>query len=427
VATSDGSVVDGHLRLKAARKLGIEEVPVALADELSDEQIKAFRLLANQSANWAAWDVELLKLELAELDGLGFDLALTGFDDDALAGFLADKTEGLTDPDEVPDVQEQAITVRGDTWLLGKHRLRCGDSMSATDIDALMNGERADLLFTSPPYAQQRDYGAAKEKVGDWDALMQGVFSVAPVKDGAQLLVNLGLVHREGEWLPYWDAWIAWMREAGWRRFGWYVWDQGPGLPGDWNGRLAPSHEFIFHFNRDARRANKTVAAKHAGKKNPGTGMRGKDGRVGGYTAIDKNVQALKIADSVFRVMRHKARGIETKHPAVFPVALVEEAFAAYSKEGDVVFEPFCGSGTQIIAAEKMGRHCFGSEMDPVYCDVAVRRWQLFTGEQATLEGDGRTFEEISEARYDWSKDSAASYDAAIAAKREQYEREAAE
>ena len=299
----------------------------------------------------------------------------------------------------MPDAPEIPVTVEGDVWLLGRHRLVCGDSTSIDAIDKLMNGERADLLFTSPPYAQQRDYGAAKENVRDWDALMQGVFSIAPVKDGAQLLVNLGLVHRDGEWMPYWDAWIEWMRSAGWRRFGWYVWDQGPGLPGDWNGRLAPSHEFIFHFNRDARRANKTVPSKHAGAKNHGSGMRGKDGKVGGYTAVGKNVQAMKIADSVFRIMRHKARGIETKHPAVFPVALVEAALEAYSKSGDVVFEPFCGSGTQIIASEKLGRHCFGSEMDPAYCDVAIRRWQEFTGQSATLECDGRTFDEIAASR----------------------------
>jgi DNA modification methylase len=118
-----------------------------------------------------------------------------------------------------------------------------------------MAGEEADICFTSPPYAQQRDYKSGPQ---DWDALMEGVFSLLPAKHDAQVLVNLGLVHRDGEWLPYWDGWIEWMRSAGWRRFGWYVWDQGPGLPGDWNGRLAPSHEFIFHFNRVAEGARKT-------------------------------------------------------------------------------------------------------------------------------------------------------------------------
>jgi DNA modification methylase len=115
-----------------------------------------------------------------------------------------------------------------------------------------MDGEKADLCFTSPPYGQQRDYGVAKELVQDWDGLMRGVFANLPMSDDGQVLVNLGLIHRDGEWLPYWDGWIEWMREQGWRRFGWYVWDQGSGLPGDWSGRFAPSFEFVFHFNLES-------------------------------------------------------------------------------------------------------------------------------------------------------------------------------
>ena len=112
------------------------------------------------------------------------------------------------------------ITKPGDIWALGKHRLCCGDATDPAAVARLMQGDAATLMFTSPPYAQQRDYGAAKEKVGDWDALMQGVFTAAPVTDEAQLLVNLGLVHRDSEWQPYWEGWVEWMRKSGWRRFG---------------------------------------------------------------------------------------------------------------------------------------------------------------------------------------------------------------
>ena len=150
--------------------------------------------------------------------------------------------------------------------LKSRHRVMCGDSTSAQDVAKLAASALATFVFTSPPYAQQRDYGAAKETVGDWDALLQGVFAAAPVTADAQLLVNLGLVHRDSEWQPYWEGWVEWMRSSGWQRFGWYVWDQGPGLPGDWNGRLAPSHEFVFHFNRAPRKPNKTVESKHAGE-----------------------------------------------------------------------------------------------------------------------------------------------------------------
>lgn len=283
--------------------------------------------------------------------------------------------------------------------LKSRHRLICGDSTSIGVVDAVMQGQQADLVFTSPPYAQQRDYGAAKEKVSDWDALMHGVFSTVPAKTGAQVLVNLGLVHRDGEWLPYWQTWVEWMREAGWRRFGWYVWDQGPGLPGDWNGRLAPSHEFIFHFNRHPRKPNKTVESKHGGKTIGGGGLRGKDGVVKEKTGAGQVSGTHRIPDSVLRVMRHKGKVDGGSHPAVFPVALVEEVIGAYAKAGDVLFEPFCGSGTQIIASEKSATRCFAVELDPVYCDVAVRRFQNFSGEDAVLEQHGQTFDEIARKR----------------------------
>ena len=142
--------------------------------------------------------------------------------------------------------------------------------------------------------------------VNDWDALMQGVFLALPTSPSAQVLVNLGLVHRESEFVLYWSSWLDWMASAGWRRFGWYVWDQGPGLPGDWNGRLAPSHEFIFHFNRIAEKARKTKVSKLAGQAVGGSGLRGKDGVVSRKTNEGGVYQDRKIPDSVIRVMRHK-------------------------------------------------------------------------------------------------------------------------
>jgi DNA modification methylase len=279
------------------------------------------------------------------------------------------------------------------------HRLLCGDATSAVDVARLMGGEEADICFTSPPYAQRRDYKTGPQ---DWDALMRGVFSILPAKRAAQVLVNLGLVHRDGEWLPYWDGWIEWMRSAGWRRFGWYVWDQGPGLPGDWNGRLAPSHEFIFHFNRVAERARKTkdkLPENIEVMRGDRGGMRHKDGSMGRRSNPDAGLPHRKIPDSVVRVMRHKARGIEVEHPAVFPVDLASEVMLAFSDHGDVAVEPFCGSGTSIIAAEKNSRRCLAMDVSPAYVDVAVKRWSKFTGRAAVLADDGRTFDEVAAAR----------------------------
>jgi DNA modification methylase len=277
----------------------------------------------------------------------------------------------------------------------GGHRVACGDSTSAEDVKRLMRGELADFVFTSPPYAQQRDYESA---IGDWDALMQGVFSILPVTDNAQVLINLGLVHRDNEWIPYWSAWIDWMRAAGWRRFGLYVWDQGFALPGDWNGRLGPSFEFIFHFNRASSKTKKSVAKKPGSvHKGHGTGLRKADGKMSAITNRAASLQPNKIHDNVFRVTRHMARGgVENRHPALFPVALVEEVAACYTKEGDVLFDPFCGAGTVIIACEKTGRVARGMEIAAAYVDIAVLRWQNFTGQSAILES---TFEPFGAAR----------------------------
>ncbi|TFH44606.1 MAG: DNA methylase, partial [Lysobacterales bacterium] len=157
IAKSDGTVVDGHLRLKAAKKLGLAEVPVVLADDLTDTQIKAFRISVNKMADLADWDMELLALEFADLSALDFDLSLTGFGEDELAALLADKTAGLTDPDDVPPLPEAPVTVTGDTWLLGRHRLRCGDSTNADDVAALLAGVEPHLMVTDPPYGVNYD------------------------------------------------------------------------------------------------------------------------------------------------------------------------------------------------------------------------------------------------------------------------------
>ena len=282
-------IIAGHGRLLAARKLGLVEVPVIELAHLTETQRRAYVITDNKLALGAGWDEDLLKVEFADLRLDGFDLGLTGFGADELNLLLAPiaNDDGATDRDDaandVPEpVRDPAVRV-GDLWLLGEHRLLCGDSTDPADVSRVMAGAGADLCFTSPPYAQQRDY--TNGGVGNWDALMQGVFALLPMADAAQALVNLGLVHRDSEWQPYWNDWIAWMRDQGWKRFGLYCWDQGPGLPGDWNGRLSPSFEFVFHFNRQSRRPNKIIACRWAGHLNSEKGgLRGKDGSVGEWT-----------------------------------------------------------------------------------------------------------------------------------------------
>lgn len=171
VVQSDGRLVDGHLRLKAARKLGLATVPVVLADDLTPAQIKAFRILANRSATWAEWDDDLLRLELEELRLDDFDLSLTGFDENEIGAMLAPTgTEGLTDEDESPEISDVAVSMTGDLWVLGQHRLLCGDSTNAGDVDKLLGGNKPHLMVTDPPYGVNYDpdwRNRAKRKNGE--------------------------------------------------------------------------------------------------------------------------------------------------------------------------------------------------------------------------------------------------------------------
>jgi DNA modification methylase len=416
----DNGVIAGHGRLAAARKLGLAEVPVIELAHLSPTQKRAYVISDNRLALDAGWDEELLALEFAELSEAGYDLALTGFEDAEIEALVIGQMAGEGDDTEqnqeqdgeepeaadyVPDAPVVPVSCAGDVWALGPHRLICGDATDPNVVATLMQGEKATLCFTSPPYGNQRDYTSGG--VADWDGLMRGVFARVPMAEDGQVLVNLGLIHRDNEVIPYWDTWLSWMRTQGWRRFAWYVWDQGPGMPGDWAGRMAPSFEFVFHFNRRSRKPNKIVPCKHAGQEShlradgSSTAMRSKEGEVGGWTHAGQPTQDNRIPDSVIRVMRHKGKiGQDIDHPAVFPVALPEFILQAYSDAGDIVFEPFGGSGTSMLAAQRTGRLCRTVEIAPEYVDVAIKRFQQnHPGVPVTLLASGQSFDAVAAER----------------------------
>jgi hypothetical protein len=280
-----GEIIAGHGWLEAAKSLGLATVPVIVRHGLTAAQKVAYRLADNRIALNAGWDEALLAAELAKLQDAGeIDLALTGFASDEIDRLLAgldplapdaaapgspaaaspavgtSEQEEVEDPaDAEPETPRQAVTQPGDLWLLGEHRLLCGDSTDAAPIARMLRTEHVVLLVTFPPRENQREY--TNGGVLDWDALMRGVFRhlSAVMAPAGQVLVNLGLIHRDGEWQPYWQGWIDWMRTQDWRRFGVYALDQGPGLAGNWNGRLTPTFKLLFHFNRVARQTNKIV------------------------------------------------------------------------------------------------------------------------------------------------------------------------
>lgn len=396
-----GMIIAGHGRVMAARKLGLSEAPVMVAEGWTEAQKKAYVLADNQLALNAGWDSDLLSLELKGLGELGFDLGLIGFGD--LDSLLADKTQGLTDPDDVPAVPVNAVTVPGDVWLMGKHRIICGDTQDHSVLARLLDGEDVDLIVTSPPYNQKIDgfkpSGMHKEhgwveKVGklayadnlperDYQDQQRDLLNLwfSFMREGASVFYNHKNRYRDKrvvsplEWLP---GPFCYRQEIIWRR---------PGSVTQNARMFLPCDERIFWL------------------------YKGDD-----FTFNDTT--EIKTWSSVWDIPP-KAN---LEHAVAFPVELPERCIRAASMPDDLVFEPYLGSGTTMIAAESTGRRCAGVEVSPQYVDVAVKRWQQFTGKEATLEGDGRTFEQISDERYDPAKDSAASYDAAIAAKRQRLE-----
>jgi DNA modification methylase len=361
VAKSDGLVVDGHLRLKAARKLGLAEVPVVLADDLTDAQVKAFRISVNRMAELAEWDSELLALELGELGELGFDLDLTGFDGDELAALTPEVlTEGKTDPDEVPEVPPTPLSVLGDVWICGRHRVMCGDSTSIDAVETLMAGVKADCVWTDPPYGVAYVGKTADALTIENDNLNDDELTdflraslgaaFAACKDGAAWYVAAPpgpLFHCFGTALKDLDVWrhtLAWVKST-------FVLGRS-----DYHYQ----HEAIFYGWK------------------PGAAHK---------WASDRKQSSTLNFDKPAR------NGV---HPTMKPVELVEYCIGNSSDSGDVALDPFGGSGTTLIACEKTGRVARLMELDPRYCDVIVKRWQEFTGKQATRESDGKLFDEVT-------------------------------
>src|SRR5882724_6497556 len=365
LARSSGEVVDGHLRLKAARKLKVTEIPVVLCDEWTPAQVKAFRLLVNRSVNWADWDDDLLRLELLELKELDFDLTLTGFDLNEVNDYLAAEPfiEGLTDEDAAPEVTDQAITVLGDLWIVGNHRLLCGDATKPEDVSKLMGADSADLVFTDPPYNVDYD-GYTQEKLkikGDRmsEAEFKGFLEASfrsyrsLVKSGGSMYV----CHPSSWQREFQNA----LEATGFEVRCQIIWAKNTFAWGF--GRYKFQHEPMFY-------------AHVSGQKDAWYG--------------DKSQSTL---------WQEKKPAANRLHPTMKPVELVARALVNSSKAGDVIVDLFGGSGSTLIGCERGRRKARLMELDPRYTDVIVRRWQQYTGKAATLEGTAESFDSVAQQR----------------------------
>lgn len=387
VAKSDGTVIDGHLRLKAAKKLGIQEVPVVIADDLNEAQIKAFRLVANQSANWAEWDEELLRLEFKELEDQNYDLELTGFDLEDIQKQLdildSNSTEGEEIEEDDQEEEVKKITKPGDLWILGNHRLLCGNSTLIDDVSRLMNGNTADMVFTDPPYnVKVSDISGLGRNIKDKHeefAMASGEMSEAEFIEFLTVaFTNLATASKDGsihyvciDWKHIYEI-ITAGRKAYTEFKQLCVWNKDNGGMGSF---YRSKHELIFVF--------KNGTAPHTN--NFGLGENGRY-RTNVWEYSGMNSFSTKGKDELLKT-----------HPTIKPLELVVDAILDCSNRNDLILDLFGGSGTTLIASEKVNRKCYMMEINPKYCDVIIRRWQKQTGNAAMLEFSGKTFDEIEE------------------------------
>ncbi len=358
------SVIAGHGRLAAARKLGLTEVPVIVATGWTDAQKRAYVIADNKLALNAGWDNELLALELGELGDIGFDLELTGFTDEEIKALMpVEVTEGLTDEDEVPEVPAEPVTVLGDVWLLGKHRLMCGDSTSIDAVDTLMAGSKADMVFTDPPYGisivkgskvgGDKPFGSKDSRGTDGATNIVKANLYAPIAgddtidvaiEAIQVIKTLG-AKVEIIWGGNYYA------QALENSSCWIVWDK------ENTGNFADA-ELAWTNQKTAVRIFKHMW----------NGM-----------------------------VKASEHGQKRVHPTQKPVKLAEWCFEQYGAECETVLDLFCGSGSTLIACESSNKIGYMMELSPHYCDVIVRRWQDFTGKRAIHAETGQPFAEVKD------------------------------
>lgn len=369
LVADDGELIAGHGRVLAATQLELTEAPVIVLGHLTEAQRRAYRIADNKLTELGTWDEALLSAELNDLLAEDFDLSLIGFDDAELEALLA----GEVDPDaasregedDVPEAPETPISRPGDLWLLGKHRLLCGDATVATDVQKVLGEVKADLCFCDPPYNVDYAGGVGAEKAGKGrriknDALGDGF---GQFLYDACVLIN---AHTVGAVYICMSSSELQTLQAAFKSAG-----------GHWSTFIIWAKDRFTLGRADYQRQYEPI-------------LYGWPEGVKRHWCGDRN------QGDVWNIQRPSKNDL---HPTMKPVALVERAIRNSSRKGDLVFDPFGGSGTTLIAAEKTGRHASLIELDPKYVDVVVRRWQEFTGREAQLSETGQRFEDVERKR----------------------------
>ena len=383
VIDEDNYILAGNGVTEAAAIAGIENVKVVEVDGntivavrrtgLTPEQKKRLALFDNRTAELAEWDIDQLKIEFdaGMLDGLFGDVELAAF------GFEEDKPEAAEPQiDKAEELREKWGVESGQLWQLGEHRLICGDCTDKDVVDRVMGGERAALLFTSPPYADAREYGGDDLEI---DNLTKFIPVYATFVD--LFAINLGIIRRDNEVVRYWDSYIAEAELSGLKLLSWNVWDREQPWSMAQNTAMFPlEHEWVFVFGMKRKQLNLTVENKTPGTRT-GITNRQKDGTL--ERAQPKEVRSHRPLGTIFTSPPHI--GSDIGHPAMFPVVFPEAYIEACTIEDDVIAEPFLGSGTTMIAADRLNRRCFGIEISPAYCAVSIQRWVDTTGGDPVL------------------------------------------
>ena len=382
VVDENGVIIVGHTRYKAAQKLGLDKVPVHVAKGLTPEQIKAYRIADNKTSEIAEWNYELLPLELSQLKEANFDLGLLGFDADELAEIMDPGVRnGLTDPDEVPAPPDAAITQPGDLWILGDHRLLCGDSSKVEALDYLLNGQPIQLVNTDPPYnvkVEPRSNNAHVSGTNGLRNLHQKHKTTDTLRAKDRPLANDFVSDEEFDRLV--EAWFANISRVLQPGRAFYIW--GGGYPG--SGGAKGNHETYPQFMRmhDLKYAQLIIWDKQHPVLTRKDFMGAHESCFYGWREGAAHVYlGPNNATDLWQVKKVNPQSMV--HLTEKPVELAVRAMQYSSRTGDNVLDLFAGSGSTLMGAEQTGRHAFLMELDPLYCDVIVQRWEKFTGRKA--------------------------------------------